>query len=93
MERQLKKAFRSPSPKNKRLHASRTAFGIRKTRPMLGGVMIVPPPMGAEHSIEHEMKKIREGYISDLGTVGYENHLNSINEDFKSLMAKKGVRI
>lgn len=93
MERQFKKAFRSPSPKYKRIHASRKAFAIRKTRHNFGGVMIVPPPLGVEHKIDQEMKKIRQGYIDDYGVNNYENHLKKINEDFRSLMAEKGVRI
>ncbi|MGG4402540.1 hypothetical protein ABEW61_20580 [Paenibacillus amylolyticus] len=60
---------------------------------MSDGVMIVPPPIGAEHSIELEMKRIREAYRGDLGTVGYEKHINKVNQDFKSMMAKKGIRI
>ncbi|OMF12102.1 hypothetical protein BK131_19030 [Paenibacillus amylolyticus] len=93
MERQLKKTFRSLSPKKKRLYASRTALGIRRTRKISDSVMIVPPPMGTERSIELEMKRIREAYRGDLGTVGYEKHINKVNQDFKSMMDKKGIRI
>ncbi len=58
---------------------------------MSDGVMIVPPPIGAEHSIELEMKRIREAYSGDLGTVGYEKHINKVNHDFKSLVTRKGA--
>lgn len=60
---------------------------------MSDGVVIVPPPIGTEHSIELEMKNIREGYIRDLGTLGYESHISKVNRDFKFLMSKKGACI
>lgn len=53
---------------------------------MLGVVMIVPPPMGAKHSNVWDTSVIWVRLV-------FENHLNSFNEDFKSMIAKKGVRI
>nr|WP_145406195.1 hypothetical protein [Paenibacillus xylanexedens] len=60
---------------------------------MSDSVMMIPPPLGAERDLELEMKKIREGYIRDLGRTDYEKHISKVNQDFKSLIAKKGVRL
>ncbi|PYE49678.1 hypothetical protein HUB98_09890 [Paenibacillus barcinonensis] len=93
MERQLKKTFRSLSPKKKRFYASRTSSGFRGTKKISDSVMMIPPLPSSERALELEMKKIREGYIRDLGTTDYEKHITKVNQDFKSLMAKKGVRL
>jgi len=93
MERQLKKTFRSLSPKKKRLNASRTTSGFRGTKKISDSVMMIPPLPGSERSLELEMKKIREGYVRDLGVSDYEKHILKVNQDFKSFMAEKGVRL
>lgn len=58
---------------------------------MSDSVMIIPPLPGSEHSLELEMKRIREDYVRDIGATDYEKHISKVNQNFKSLMAKKGV--
>lgn len=93
MERQLKKTFKSRTPKLRRVNTSRMAYGFR-TRRSLGGVMIVPPKPGTEKLIDQEMKKIRAGYIEKMGgQTEYDNQMKKVNEEFKALMASRGVRV
>ncbi|MNW60606.1 hypothetical protein D3C74_386080 [compost metagenome] len=55
--------------------------------------MIVPLPPGSERLIDQEIKKIRAGYIREMGQVVYNNHVKKVNEEFKTLMASRGVRV
>ncbi|MCP3746771.1 hypothetical protein [Paenibacillus sp. A3M_27_13] len=93
MGRQLKRAFKSRAPKQQRFHASRVALNVRRVRHTLGGVMIVPPPPGSERLIDREMKKIRAVYIKEMGQAGCDNHVKKVNEEFKNLLGRRGVRM